>query len=165
MTAQIQKKIMQRHMRTVCYLYTMAYALDVWPMTLRTSLFPWGIPSALPWSPTQISEKLQQNQTQASRRPRTQLLSLVYNTVNLLGAYSLAELTECHIRRIPSNSIKLFTSNTVGRMRLDNTTKVWGWIKGYHKDCKYLIQGGPWESEHALLKRNAVKEWGKPHRD
>ena len=77
---------------------------------------------------------------------------------NLLGAYSPAELTEWHTRRTPSNSIKLFTSNTVGRMRLDNTTKVWGWIKRYHKDCKSLIQGGPWESEHALLKMNAVKE-------
>ena len=108
MTAQIHRKTMQRYLRTVCYLYTMA--LDVWFMTLKHKFIPLGYTKYIALEPNPDLRKITAEAN--SSIPQTEDTAAFPGIQHhLLGAHSPAELAEWHIRRIPSNSIKLFTSD------------------------------------------------------
>ena len=73
------------------------------------------------------------------------------------------------VERIPQNSIKLFVSNTADRpsylgetqhTRLDDTMKVWDWVKTRRKNCQFLICT---DLPHKSQTARAESIWGKPH--
>ena len=75
-----------------------------------------------------------------------------------------------HIERIPQNSIKLFVSNTADRpsylretqrTRLDDTMKIWDWVKARHENCQFLICT---DLPHKSQQERTESIWSKSHR-